>query len=84
MGYYVYIIEPVTGLWYYGYSAEPERRLIAHNAGYNGSTHGLGPWELIFKRRFELQIEALAFEKLLKKTRNKKYIYAIYQEYFID
>src|SRR5688572_19156982 len=82
MGYYVDIIESVTGIWYYGYSAEPERRSIEHNAGYNVSTRWRGPWKLIFKRRFEHQKDALAFEKMLKKTRNKKYIQTAYKEYF--
>ena len=84
MIYYVYIIESFTGIWYYGYSVDPGRRLIEHNAGSNLSTRGRGPWKLIFKREFERQSDALAFEKLLKKTRNKKYILATYKEYFIE
>ena len=79
----VYIIESVRGIWYYGYSADPDRRLIEHNSGRNVSTRGRGPWQLIFKRKFEDQTDAIRFEKLLKKTRNKKYIYAAYKKYFI-
>ena len=80
---YVYIIESVTGTWYYGYPADPNRRLIEHNTGLNLSTRGRGPWKLIFLREFDNQNDALAFEKLLKKTRNKKYILETYKEYFI-
>jgi putative endonuclease len=83
MIFYVYIIESVTGVWYYGYSTDPDRRLNEHNAGHNVSTRGRGPWKIVFRRGFDHQIDALAFEKLLKKTRNKKYIRATYKEYFI-
>ena len=83
MIYFVYIIESVTGMWYYGSSTNPHRRLSEHNAAYNISTRGRGPWRLIFERGFEQQEDALAFEKLLKKTRNKKYILAAYWQYFL-
>src|SRR5688500_4577620 len=43
MNYYVYIVESISGIWYYGYSADPDRRLIEHNAEHNVSTRGRGP-----------------------------------------
>ena len=71
---FVYIIESISsGIWYYGYSTDLEKRLRGHNNGLNVSTQGRGPWQFIFVREFLVKAEALAFERLLKKSKNKKY-----------
>jgi putative endonuclease len=83
--YYVYIIESArSGKWYYGFTTELIQRLEAHNQGLNVSTANRGPWKYIFQRSFIDKSEALAFEKYLKKLRNKSYLQEKFSEYFID
>ena len=41
------------------------------------------PWKLIFYKSFDLKVDALKFERYLKKTRNKNYIKRTYSEYFL-
>ena len=73
--YFVYIIESKTAeKWYYGYSERPDERLKEHNGNHDHFTAGKGPWILIFLREFNEQREALAFERKLKKLRNKEFI----------
>ncbi|MBI5858120.1 MAG: GIY-YIG nuclease family protein [Sphingobacteriales bacterium] len=82
--YYAYIIESEsTRNWYYGSSQDPYLRLSQHNANTNISTKRRGPWKLIFVRAFVDKKEALAFEKQLKKWRNKNFIQSQFKEYFI-
>ena len=84
MMYYVYIIQSeMDKSWYYGFTENPERRLSFHNDGKSNYTKSKLPWKLIFRRSFEIKIEALKFERYLKKTRNKEYIKRVYSEYFI-
>ena len=82
--FYVYILEAATtGKWYYGFTQRMEERLQEHNWNNGHFMDGKGPWTLIFKRSFYDKSEALLFEKLLKKTKNKTYLRRVYQEYFI-
>jgi putative endonuclease len=82
--YYVYIIESnTTGKWYYGSSKEPYIRLTEHNSNITTSTKNRGPWKLIFIRSFVDKKEALAFERQLKKWRNKNFIQLKFKEYFL-
>ena len=84
MRHFVYIIESLSsGQWYFGYSSELDRRLEGHNNGLNKSTRGRGPWKFIFIREFSSKSEALAFERYLKRTRNKEYIHTRFKEYFL-
>ena len=85
MSYFVYIIQSTTsGKWYIGYSSELETRIKNHNAGFNASTKNRGPWVLIFAREFGNKMEAVGFERYLKKTRNKEYIKKHYTGYFLQ
>ena len=82
--FYTYIIESlVDGSWYYGFTEDPEKRLVFHNEGLNRSTKGKRPWRYIFKREFLTKEEALRFERYLKATRNKKYILEKFSAYFL-
>ena len=73
--HYTYIIESIkTGRWYYGYTSDLSRRLEGHNKGLNVSTRNRGPWKLIFIREFESTTEAIAFEQVLKRYRNKEFL----------
>ena len=82
--FYVYILESsVTGKWYFGYTERVEERIKEHNRSNGHFTSDRGPWMLIFKREFDNKKDALAFEKLLKKSKNKNYIKRAYSTYFI-
>ncbi len=82
--YFVYIIQSIKdNSWYYGFSENPEVRLVFHNAGQSTFTKRKIPWELIFKRSFDSKSDALKFERYLKKTRNKTFILKEYSRFFI-
>jgi len=82
---YTYIIQSITsGQWYYGSTGDLEERLRYHNAGWNRSTKGRGPWKYIFIRPFPNAEQAREFEFYLKRLRRKEYIRKKYEEYFID
>ena len=83
--YYTYIIESVISQrWYIGHTHDIDRRLVEHNSGENKSTKGKGPWQLIFLRSFNNNLDANRFELKLKKLRNKKFIRNEYSDYFLD
>jgi putative endonuclease len=85
MSYFVYIIQSTTSSkWYVGFSADLKTRINNHNAGFNVATKNRGPWELIFVREFSSKMEAIEFERYLKKTKNKAYIRRAFQQYFLD
>ena len=82
--YFVYIIESeISGKWYYGFTERPEERLKEHNGNHHHYTAGKGPWILIFIRAFDLQNEAVLFEKKLKTLRNKEFIKSEFKEFFL-
>ena len=82
--YFTYIIESASSKkWYYGHTAEPERRLTEHNNGQNKSTKNKGPWKIIFLRSFDTKQEANRFELELKRIRNKSYIKKKFSAFFI-
>jgi putative endonuclease len=51
---------------YIGFSLNPEKRLIAHNAGQSSHTNKFKPWKIIFSAAFEKEQTARNFEKYLK------------------
>jgi len=66
--FYVYVIfSPSTGLYYKGFTTQPEQRLQEHNSGRSHYTSNKGPWELVYLESFELKRDALIREKLLKR-----------------
>jgi putative endonuclease len=73
-----------SGKWYYGSSGRLAERIIDHNTNHHHYTGGKGPWKLIFRRSFDDLSSALAFEKELKKLRNKNYIKEKFKEYFLN
>jgi putative endonuclease len=82
--YSVYIIESDNGRWYYGSSENVEQRISDHNNNRANYTRFKGPWKLIFRRDFENKTEALKFELLLKRMKNKNYIRSTFSEYFLE
>jgi putative endonuclease len=82
--YNTYILESEKSKkWYIGHSNDLKRRIQEHNHGQTKSTKNKGPWKLIFKREFKNRSEALDFEFVLKKLKNKHYIRIKYQKYFL-
>ncbi len=49
MDYYVYIIQSeVSGIFYKGYTTNPELRLLEHNSDQSRYTAGKGPWKIVY------------------------------------
>ena len=65
---YVYILRSNSCPWrhYVGVTLDPDRRLIAHNAGMSPHTSKYRPWSIIVVIRFEDDARAFEFEKYLK------------------
>ena len=73
--YSVYILESLsTGRYYIGQSKDIIGRLKRHNAGYEASTRGKGPWQLRWHREFESRSEAYREERRLKNLKSRRRI----------
>ena len=73
MAYYVYVIQSeVDGSYYKGYSEDPSRRLLQHNAGETQSTRHLVPWKLVYVEAMDTKRSALIREKNLKKATRER------------
>ena len=69
MPHYVYIIKSQTsGVYYKGYTENPERRLFEHNNNFGRYTKNKGPWILIFLKEFQNKKEALVYERMVKRA----------------
>ncbi|AXY75402.1 GIY-YIG nuclease family protein [Paraflavitalea soli] len=77
MAFYVYIIQSkVDESFYKGFSEDPLKRLLQHNAGETSSTRYLAPWKLVYVEAMASKTEALIREKNLKKATRER-IYAL-------
>ena len=73
MPYYVYIIKSERlGAYYKGFSTDPVKRLIQHNAGETKSTQSGIPWKLVYAEECITKREALLREKNLKKATRER------------
>jgi putative endonuclease len=73
--YYVYILRCSDGSFYIGITNNVENRLGQHNAGYDHQayTYTRRPVELVYSEVFKEVIQAIAWEKQIKKwSRAKK------------
>lgn len=72
--YYVYILECSDGYLYTGITNNLERRLIEHRKGLNKNcyTYKRRPLRVIFQQDFNDVIQAIYFEKKIKKWSSKK------------
>jgi putative endonuclease len=70
--YYVYVLENNSGRMYIGSSADPDSRLISHNAGRVRSTKGGRPWRRILLEEYEDKSFALKRERYLKSGWGRK------------
>ena len=79
--FYVYIIRSKdSGIFYKGFSVNPEKRLEEHNSGRSRYTSDKGPWELVYQESFETKREALIREKQIKRY-NPVYLNKLIEEY---
>ncbi len=73
----VYILENEKGKRYTGSTGDLDGRLKMHNdislekARFHRTTYKKGPWKLVFSKEFETRQEALDFERLLKKRKQR-------------
>ncbi len=69
MLHYVYIIKSFKDdSFYKGYSEDPVKRILQHNAGESPYTSAKTPWCLVYVEEFEFKRDALIREKNLKKA----------------
>ncbi|HEX2617861.1 MAG TPA: GIY-YIG nuclease family protein, partial [Flavobacteriales bacterium] len=64
---------------YYGHTDDLDRRVVEHNSGRSGYTRDRGPWQLLAWKAFQTRAEAMRFEALLKRARNKAYALKLIQ-----
>lgn len=65
--FYTYVLRSLlNGRRYVGMSANPEKRLLQHNAGSTKSTKGFRPWKLVYIEEFKTLQEARDREVYLK------------------
>jgi putative endonuclease len=74
MDYYVYIIQSETqGIYYKGYTSNPDLRLIQHNCNKGRFTAGKGLWMIVYLEKMKDKRSALIRERQLKRA-NINYI----------
>ena len=74
MPYFVYIIySDSSGIYYKGYTSNPEKRLEEHNSGLSKFTCNKGPWVMVYLEECFSKSQALKREKSLKRY-NHEYI----------
>jgi putative endonuclease len=73
--YFVYVISSeVANKFYVGMSADPETRLIQHNAGHSQFTKGFRPWKLVYSEFAGSREDARKLEKYYKTGAGRKRI----------
>jgi putative endonuclease len=73
--HYVYILRSLrNGRYYVGSSSDPERRLVAHNAGEVRATRYLLPWETVYREQHPDGRSARQREYQIKRMKSRKYI----------
>jgi putative endonuclease len=55
-------------------SADTEKRLLQHNAGYTKSTKAYRPWVIVYTESFETLVEAVNREKYLKSGIGREFL----------
>ena len=68
MSYFIYILHSSkTNHYYIGSAADPDKRIVKHNAGATPSTKGGRPWKIVYTGIFPSKTEALKREIYLKR-----------------
>ncbi|MBU1100699.1 MAG: GIY-YIG nuclease family protein [Bacteroidetes bacterium] len=75
MKFTLYILKSKsTNKFYVGHTNNMERRVFEHNSGQTKSTKPGIPWELVYTKEFQTNIEANRAELDIKKKKSRKYI----------
>ena len=75
MAYYVYILQSeIDSIFYKGFTENPIKRLVQHNAGEMNYSSKKIPWKLVGLLIFDTKKEALVAEKKLKKYDHQRLI----------
>ncbi|MEO0239796.1 MAG: GIY-YIG nuclease family protein [candidate division WOR-3 bacterium] len=73
MPFFVYLIQSLsTGKFYIGHTNNLEDRLRRHNEGRSKYTKNKGPWKLIGFKTFQTRVEAMGFERKLKRLKREE------------
>ncbi len=71
--YYVYILKSLSNNRHYvGYTIDLYRRLEEHNRGKTRSTKYVGPYELMYKEKYNTELEAIRRERQIKSYKGGK------------
>jgi len=71
----VYVLHSLKNRWFYiGLTNDLLRRVREHNRGYNRSTKGKGPFQIVHKEAYSTRTEARAREKYLKSGVGREYL----------
>ena len=77
--WYVYVLRSRRNKWFYiGLTNDVQRRLREHNRGYNRSTKGKGPFDLLHVEGFSGRPSARAREEYLKSGTGREWVKATY------
>ncbi len=72
---YVYVLRSHrSGRWYTGTTSDLRKRLRRHNTGRVQSTHGRGPYELMYYEACHDRVDAEQRERYLKSGMGKRYL----------
>ena len=75
MSYFIYILySHKTNHYYIGSAADPNERIIRHNAGATPSTKGGRPWKIVYTEIFPSKTDALKREIYLKRMKSSAYL----------
>jgi putative endonuclease len=75
MPHYIYILySEIANRYYIGSTANPEERILRHNAGANPSTKKGRPWKIVYTEIFTNKSEALKREIYLKRMKSRVFL----------
>jgi len=73
--WYVYILySPSKDSYYTGYTADLEKRISRHNAGWSRSTKSGIPWKIVYTESFKMKADAIKREKVIKRKKSRRFI----------
>jgi len=75
MSFFTYILFSVSlNKFYVGHTNDLDRRLAEHNSGLSKSTKSGIPWNLVYSKNFSSRANAVAFERIIKSLKSRKFI----------
>ncbi|MDX5479114.1 MAG: GIY-YIG nuclease family protein [Cyclobacteriaceae bacterium] len=76
--FFVYAISSTVRKYIYvGLTSDIDERFHRHNSGYEKTTKPYRPYKLIYSKTFITRAEAREFEKYLKSTSGKRFLYSL-------